>query len=373
MLSTFPDAAEALLSGLFACSRRFFALVQAEAGGKRVTEGEEYIYSAKAVKELRERGQGNAKNFESQRKLATDLKLVLLLALGIITFDLLDSGLHAHSICRYALGMISSSTSAMDSEAARGVRIGLEGNMLPLVHLDTCNCLVRREIPLFQLRLEEEGRRKPEGRIGVDRYIGLCVPLFALLYDVCCVSRRMRELGVDSSCGVDEAESIYRELSRIESAVRAWRPEIRKEDAVRLTSNEIQVVTTQAAVHQQAVILFLHRLRFPFGEEYDLATQMAAPILDDIQSLYGSKKEEESMPFEYRMALPFLIAAAELQDETQRTQALSLLESIMWKRTYHKAGGFLERFIRHLWDARDHGWRGHWIDLAEDRPPFVLF
>lgn len=79
------------------------------------------------------------------------------------------------------------------------------------------------------------------------------------------------------------------------------------------------------------------------------------------------------MPFEYRMALPFLIAVAELQDPVQKARALKLLDLIMWKRMYYKAAGLLARFIFHVWEARDHGWSGQWVDLTEDGPPFVLF
>jgi len=40
------------------------------------------------------------------------------------------------------------------------------------------------------------------------------------------------------------------------------------------------------------------------------------------------------------MGLPFLIAAAELQDGTQRTQALEFLDWVVWKRMYLRVGDF---------------------------------
>ena len=89
--------------------------------------------------------------------------------------------------------------------------------MLPLIHLDMCNCLVRRQIPLYQLRPME---RKPEGRTGVDRHIGLCVPLFSLLYDVCCVSQNIWKLSMYYSMDELAREETDRELLRLESAVR---------------------------------------------------------------------------------------------------------------------------------------------------------
>jgi len=352
MLVTYPEATESLLSGLLACSRRFFALVEGTAGGNREPrrEGEEYRYSAKAAKELRERGERN----EKRRGGVMDLFLPLVIALGIMTFDLLDSGLHAHSICRYALGLVSSSSSASSPETGRSV--GLDSQMLPLIHMDTCNCLVRRQIPLHQLQSAPK----------VDRYIGLCGSLFSLLYDVCHVSRKLRPGGA-------EKQEDYDELGRVETAVRLWRPEMSEEDAARLTPREIDAITTQASVHQKAVLLFMLRLRFGFGDKDDVATHIAASILDDLERLCCPREGEERLPFEYRMSLPFLVAAAELQDKVQRVQALDLLGWIMWKGMYHGVGRLLERFILHVWEARDHGWRGHWADLTENRLPFVLF
>ncbi|KAK4448862.1 hypothetical protein QBC34DRAFT_100438 [Podospora aff. communis PSN243] len=337
-LSVFPEAADALLSGMLACSGRFFALV-----GKKGEDAELYRYSAKAVRELRERGEMTAKRG------AMELLLAMVLALGIITFDLLDEGRHAHEICRFALGLVGT--------ADIGGEIGseLQKQMLPLVHMDTLNCLVRREVPLYRLRLVK----------GVDRYIGSCGGLFSLLYDVCCVSWKLGGNGTRRHEG-------HEELERLEEAVREWTPESLEVES--LTAREIEVISTQASVHKGAVLLFLHRLRFPFGTEDDAAIHMAAPILDDVASLYSVRKgEQQSMQYDYRVALPFFIAATELQDPVQRAQALDLLDCIMWKRIYHKAARRLEGALFHVWDARDNGWTGHWVDLADEGPPFILF
>jgi hypothetical protein len=370
MLGAFPEAADALLSGMLACSGRFFALVGSPRPERSLGEAREmtghlqdsedlYRYSAKAVKELRERG-GEMGN---DRRGGMDLLLAMVLALGIITFDLLDSGMHAHGICRFALGLIGGS----DGDSA--MRMGeLERHMLPLIHMDTLNCLVRRQIPLYRLRIAE-------GDGGVDRYIGRCVPLFSLLYDVCCVSRKLGMRRADDVDGEGRQEGSD-ELAKVEAAVRDWTPESTEQGigAAWLTLREIQVINTQASVHKRAILLFVHRLRCPFGDEDDPAIHMAAPILDDIASLYSAQQGGQApVQFEYRLALPFLIAVAELQDPVQRARALDLLDCIMWKRIYHKAARLLEGFIFHIWEARDRGWRGHWVDLADDGPPFILF
>jgi len=413
-LSSLPEkAADALLSGFLACSGRFFSLVYHQGnysdgesgtgtgtGMKEHEGGDYYAYSAKAVRGLRglELGLGGdlatgigKRERERKRKkqqqgrgdnvavvASADLVLALVLGLGVVTFDLLDSGLHAHSICRYTLGLVSRPSVGLDSDydgGGGGGRGGeFESQLLPLIHMDSCNCLVRRQVPAYRLR-----PRRPE---GVDRYIGLCVSLLPVVYDLCCVSSRLG--GVDDGSGVLTAGKSYEEddgLSGVETAVRNWSPSLRKEDAAKLTPTEIQVIVTQATVYQTAVLLFIHRLRFPFGVEDEMATSMAASILDDVRSLYhapghrGSEagRDQNSIPFEYRMGLPFLIAAAELQDGIQRTQALELLDWVVWKRMYPRVGDLLRRFVLYVWEARDRGWQGHWVDLTARGPQFVLF
>jgi hypothetical protein len=290
-----------------------------------------------------------------------------------VTFDLLDSGLYAHSICRYTLGLMSRPSVGLDYDGGGGHGGEFESQLLPLIHMDSCNCLVRRQIPAYRLR-----PRRPE---GVDRYIGLRVSLLPVVYDLCCISSRLG--GARDGGGVSTAGKSYEEdgLSGVEKAVRNWSPSLRKEDATKLTPTEIQVIVTQATVYQTAVLLLIHRLRFPFGVEDEIATSMAASVLDDVRSLYHvpghldpeKERDQNSMPFEYRVGLPFLIAAAELQDGIQRTQALEPLGWVVWKRMYPCAGDLLRRFVLYVWEARDRGWQGHWVDLTTHSPQFVLF
>jgi len=275
MLTSFPDMTDAVPNGLFACSGRFFALLEEDNRSKKEDRNEDYRYSAKAVKELRKRGETKANS--SPRGMA-DLTLAMSLALGIITFDLLDSGLHAHSICRYALGLISSGT--YSEAVTRGGGLGRQ--MLPLIHMDTCNCLVRREIPMYRLQSGGGGKR---GSDGVDHYIGRCVSLFSILYDVCCVNQKLK-LGSREGHDIARRQENFEELAQVEAAVRDWSAELNEEDTTRLTLREIEVITTQAPVHRKAILLFIHRLRFPFGTEDDAATHMAAAVLDDIANLY---------------------------------------------------------------------------------------
>jgi len=143
---------------------------------------------------------------------SADLVLALVLGLGVVTFDLLGSGLYAHSICRYTLGLMSRPSLGLDYDGGGGHGGEFESHLLPLIHMDSCNCLVKRQIPAYRLR-----PRRPE---GVDRYIGFCVSLLPVVYDLCCVSSRFSD--VDDGGGVSTTGKSYEEdgLSGVETAVR---------------------------------------------------------------------------------------------------------------------------------------------------------
>ena len=119
-------------------------------------EGMENKYGARAVKELRD---------------GSSVSMVL--GLGIVTFDLLDLGLHAYSIRRYTPGLLSGALEGGEVEIGE-----LEKQILPLIFMDRCNCLVRWQVPIFQL----QSSQTPRG--GDDRYISLSASLFLLLYNV---------------------------------------------------------------------------------------------------------------------------------------------------------------------------------------------
>ncbi|KAK4112249.1 hypothetical protein N656DRAFT_845551 [Canariomyces notabilis] len=422
-LAQFPEAADALLSGFLACSRRVFALMEtattqastsatgsstqhqprpgmitatssssssssSTANLKRSLSASaeaDYAYSAKAVKALRDRSESSSSMADDSRQATKpsnkmDQVLTMVLGLGVLTFDLLDSGLNAHSICRCTLGLI-------------GPEYPMEAQekVLPLIYMDTCNCLVRRQIPVHRLGTGEMGR--------VDRYIGLCLSLLPIMYDLCCITTCHGQPYMNAGRGVprqgqgdDVQESL---LDVVKKTVQEWKPPLaRMADTakLKLTQKEVQVIATQAAVYRSAILLFIHRLRLAFAAEEDdmEANFMASSILDDIRSLYRSSSDsstgsvsaslkgegwtrDETWLFEYRMGLPFLIAAVELQDKTQRVQALDLLQWVVCKRMYPQVGDRLRQFILFVWEARDHGFGGHWIDLTAHGPQFVLF
>ena len=343
-LTRCPDL---LLAAFLACSGRFSLLVDAHQTTATHRLEDDYMHSARAVKELRGIGDGSRRN--------EDLAQALLLGLGVLTFDLFDSGLHAHSICRYTLSLI------YGTGVSSGLHLELSEGLIPLVFMDTCNCLVRRKVPISR----STPHREPA---GADRYIGLCVPLLAYMYDLCVVSHALT-----GTVDITNHEAAQK-LQALGAAIADWHPILSLELTKAFTRDELQVMGMQATIFRTAALLVAHRIQWAFGSAADdLAFDMAETILAKISSLHPPGTTADVPPFEYRLNLPFLVAAVELRDMGRRNEALSLLRRVVCERMYPRVGEGLRQFLQFVWWARDSAWHGHWFDLAAQGPQFVLF
>lgn len=343
-LTRCPDL---LLAAYLACSGRFSLLVEARRTTATHRLEDDYTHSARAVRELREIGDGTRRN--------EDLAQALVLGLGVVTFDLLDSGLHAHSICRYTLSLI------YGTGASSRLHLELSEGLLPLVFMDTCNCLVRRKVPVSRSTPLRESA-------CADRYIGLCVPLLTHMYDLCVVSH-----GLTGAVDISDHEAVQK-LQALETAIRDWHPILGAEHMKAFTHNELLVMDTQAIIFRTAALLVAHRIQWAFGSAADdLAAEMAETILAGINTLHPPAITAGAPPFEYRLSLPFLVAAAEMRDSVRRNEALSVLRRVVCEKMYPRVGEGLRQFVQFVWWARGSGWHGHWFDLAAQGPQFVLF
>lgn len=117
-----------------------------------------------------------------------DLVTMLTLGLGIVTFDLLETGMYAHSICRNTLKLADRHfcPSAVAPGWKAVITDDIGSNLMPLVIMDTYNCLIRRQIPVIKLQLRDAET--------VDKYIGICWPLIPYIYDICCLSNRLSSM-----------------------------------------------------------------------------------------------------------------------------------------------------------------------------------
>jgi len=75
---------------------------------------------------------------QAVKELRDGSSVSMVLGLGIVTFDLLDLRLHAYSIRRYTPGLLSGALEGGEVEIGE-----LEKQILSLIFMDRCNCLVR--------------------------------------------------------------------------------------------------------------------------------------------------------------------------------------------------------------------------------------
>ncbi len=358
-----------LLDPFLACSAMFRRVMKMDSASRDAKADHHYKNSARAVKALRERGDQDGK--QQQNTMSLDLAL----GLGVVTFDLMDSGLHGHSVARYTIRMLQG-----HSPSSRDAQQGLYRGGLPLIFMDTCNCIVRRQVPVLRLP-------PPTLAAEVDRYIGLSTSLLPLLFDICLVSHELSVLESrrDEGEWKRSTKELDQELLRLDSRVRSWNA-LTEDVPIQknFTPSEIAVMTKQATLLKASAILILHRLRFPFGTNDEPALELATLILVDINTLYhdptitADEREprggvQRNSLFEYRLGLPFLVAAVELQDPGQRKLTLSLLQHVVCKRMYPSVHQLLGQFVEYVWSARDSGFSECWMDLTAPGPPLVLF
>jgi hypothetical protein len=336
-------APELLSDAYIACARRFAKASSLDLQDE--SPGLEFASSARAVQTLRTVS-GHV-----------DSVHVLTLGLGIITFDLLTSGLHAVDICRFTLDMVNK---LPKPDLAPGTPV--LGLFVPLNFLDAFNCLVHRRIPVTKLHLPEE---QP-----MDRYMGICGALLPHLYDMCVISHSL------SCCvGTLAKTELYKQLGVVEFQIRAWIPSAATASTIPYPAALMNTAVMQARIHRCALLLVIQRLRFPFGSLDNVATSLSREILEHIDSMYqgtGTTTWVGELP-EYRLNFPFLIAAAEATEPCERKEILDKVSVVVSPKLYRNLNEMMRTFLLYVWRRRDKEDDGHWLDWVPEGPPVVLF
>ncbi|KAF2179441.1 hypothetical protein K469DRAFT_596065 [Zopfia rhizophila CBS 207.26] len=363
-----------LLNVYLACSGRFASTIKLYLVGHNADI--DYTNSARAVQALRTTGS----RIPLQE---ADLITAVVLGLGIITFDLLASGLHAHSICRFTIGLAEHFYQSEQSEniGHRGSIPELDFNLSPLLFMDTVNCIVRRQVPVF--------RFQPQDEEVVDRYIGICSSLLPYLFDICSISHKLAASSTaerDSDVAIGSA--IKERLHTVEYAILSWKPSIPNSFAVSSTAQELEVIKTQARVHQCVALLVIHRLQFPNGVQDDMARELSTMILANIANIYRGTQtaatgrsgvadefdhSKNGVTFEYRLGFAFLVAAVEVRDPQERNEVLGQVPVVVCSKMYPNVSEMLGQFLVYIWQAQDRNRSAYWFDMVSDGPPFVLF
>jgi hypothetical protein len=309
--------------------------------------------------------------------------LALTLGLGLVTFDLLDSGQWAHEICRFTLGLVERGYSTGCSRGERGevwvYRTGrapeVDAWMVPLVFLDVVNCVVRRKLPVCRLEMGMETGRY------VDKYLGVCVELLAPLFDLCRLGQELGTLDTRSRGDTKTARAtILGELEDIEDTVLRWNPRALKDFTLTSTLNEARAVEIQAKIFRAATLLTIHRLRYGFGTRDAEAKQLSQAIFIEINELYprispSSGQDEDNNPsLYYRLSFPLFVAAIEVQDSEERVFILDMLPIIVCEKIYPKVSNRLRQAMSLFWEARDCRCCMDYTDLVPTSlVPLVLF
>jgi hypothetical protein len=357
---------EVLLKSFLACSEKFARNMGL--GNLDTSPDDGYANGTKAIMSLRSAG--------ARVPLDTcELVALILLSVGMITFDIMDSGLSAHSISRYTLDLVQQSRSHIGLNAA----YELSEDLVPLVHLDLVNCVIRRQLPISNFPARDTRH--------IDPYLGICGSLFPYLFEICNISHAIGSLEKpEQNMGVKIAPQLDARLSAVETAIMSWEPRISTNTSIPLTQNERQVVELQAKIHQDTFLLLIHRLRNVFGGEKDhTAKQLARQVFARLGTLYlqaskpvsslsDAKEITAKKSFcDYRVAFPFLVAAIEAELPSERSEALAKIHFVMSPVLYPNAVNMLKNFLSFIWSARENQRNLHWFDLASSGPPLILF
>jgi hypothetical protein len=331
-----------------------------------------YSHGARAVEVLR-RMERDAKEGRFGTR---EVVLALTLGLGVMMFESMDSGLWALQICRFTLGMVERAY-RLPGQERTGVWVHQAGRapdvdeaLVPLVFMDVCNCVVRGQMPICRL---EMGHDRP------DKSLGVCGPLLAVLFDICRVSRELRAVGTRSQgLAASSRAALLAELSDIEEALLRWDPPI-AEAAAGFSPDETRGVLIQAKVFRAATLLIIHRLRYGFGRRDAEAKQLAQIILRDIAKICPVTPpprghfEDSSPQHDYRLRLPFFVAAIEVEDPTERLETLDQLQGVVSAQMYPHAFERLREALPFAWNVRDRRRCTHWSELLpRSTPPFVI-
>jgi hypothetical protein len=337
-----------------------------------------YIHGTKAVKILREMEVDARKGVFGDREVV----LALTLGLSLMTFDLLDSGLWAHEMCRFTLGLVERRYYSFSGERRGGVwthRAGrdlvVDAGLVPFVCMDVSNCLMRRQLPLCRLELRSDKEQ------WVDRYLGLCGPLLAVLFDLCRLSHRLGTLeALSQSLAVPARVAILAELEEIAGTIIQWNPQIPEPLALASTPDEVSGIQAQARIYKTLTLLVIHRLRYGFGTQDDEARQLSRTILNEIDGVYTRQRTAspngnvQTSLVDHRLRFPFFIAAVELEDLGERTRALGTLRNAACNIIYPQVTERMGQALAFAWNFRDRRRCTHWSDLVpSSMPPFVLF
>ncbi|KAF4813013.1 hypothetical protein CGCTS75_v013898 [Colletotrichum tropicale] len=267
------------------------------------------------------------------------------LGLGIVYFSNMALGTSAAPVRRYVLSHIRHllGTSLISSERTHYILVFMTA-------VDINECLMQRELPVCGIAPPVEGH--------VDAYLGLCMPLLQHMYELSRISYSLYH-----EVDVDEQKQA---LDDVEQEIEAWQPHIPPDFTNRFTTGEVIHMLAQSRIYKTGALLFIHRLRYKFGEKDDMASAMAKSIMSDLKMTMTVSQDTQRC-----VSFPFTLAAIEARDQAEKDTAMEAMKTLI-DSCNTKYRNNMEAFLKAMWDGRAASPGVSWLDLVPNVPPISV-
>jgi hypothetical protein len=222
----------------------------------------------------------------------------------------------------------------------------------------TCMLMSELEQCLVQCRVPALRFTEPRGGAHVDRYVGLCVSLFAHFHSICEVSHAMSRACRDGSNGIAET------IDSLVCSLQEWQPSVPDGFCDRFTATEVAHMLCQAQVLRMAGLLIIHRLRYPYGTSDGEAEAISMSILTQLDTTYVVTKKPVKCT-----EVALIAACFELRDERQRRMWLDKASAMVGYSDHFK--DHVRNTLRKFWYVKDTSARVCWYDLGEKLSPLL--
>lgn len=277
-----------------------------------------------------------------------EMCLCLVLGATIMTFTLKLRVADARAICRQTLEIVKpiySRESTMEGTAPDDFCF-----MSCLVLTDVAESLMFCDPPTLRYRVIPGGHY-------VDRYVGISHSFLPLLHDVAELNFKLKtESG--KSGGHLAAMSLYEKPHHtLEQQILKWMSDVPVDFTDAFTSVEVAHMLCQAEAIRNGARLVLHRLKYGFGTQDEVAEAISSNILGLLKTTTAATS---SIP--RCTDFPLIVACLELEGDDERAHHLTSLSPISsYSSPFHDRS---RAIFDATWEARRNGQSLYWYDLA---------
>ena len=220
-----------------------------------------------------------------------------------------------------------------------------------LVLLETMECVVYRRRPTLKIQLR--------ATTTVDRYLGLCLSLLPLFYDICVISHCL--------AGNTDVQliSLQQQLKEVQTQVEKWQPANPEGFLHEFSTAGVVQLLAQARVYRLAALLLIHRLQYAFGQRDSQADVWSREVMVELELA----RRISNQPVRF-VTLPFIVAAVEVRDPAERDDVARNVDVYVDQFTpvVQRA---TRAFFSRVWHERDMQKNCSWLDSIH-KPCVVL-